>query len=335
MNFELINVIRAVVAGTWGEAKSDEWTACRHLSVRHGDQGIVSRGRQPFRIPNNALKRDLTLGNASQGGYLAKTEIVGYVPTLASPGSVLSLCSIVIPGESGALIPRGETSPTTYWLNGEVVPITESTPAFALISSTSKTVGAYCELSRKLLIASNADSVLKDELRRAATQALDTAILSGSGVSGEPMGLFATEGVGAFTGTSVNLAALRDAQGDVASSNGINSPGNLAYITTPDVAETLAARQRFTGSDRALWEGGIPVGEVEGHRAIATTSCPTASIAYGDWSNCWVLQWEGGLQIAVDPATKFQSGIVGVRIFMDVDVVFVRRPAFSIATSVT
>jgi len=75
---------------------------------------------------------------------------------------------------------------------------------------------------------------------------------------------------------------------------------------------------------------------LEGERAMSTTNCPSATAIFADWSTISVLEWgPAGLGIMLDPFTKFQQGIVAVRLLMAVDVVVSRATAISLATSVS
>lgn len=49
----------------------------------------------------------------------------------------------------------------------------------------------------------------------------------------------------------------------------------------------------------------------------------------------WLVQWPGGLQILVDPFTKFATGIVGIRMLFPIDVLYVRPAAIAVAASVS
>lgn len=329
-DFSLIAMLRAVATDTWGRVPSTEHTISRALEASYGVPA-----RNGVRVPDFAF-RDLNVTTASAGGYLSAGRVRGYIPAPQPVSAALALGATVesVPPGGSVAVPRDTTAFSTTWQASETASITETTPVFGQIINTPKILSAFCEVSRQLLLQSNADSIIKLEFARAAGAALDAAILNGSGVSGEPTGIVNTVNVGAFTGASLNQAALRNAQADVNTATAVN-PATCGYVSTPAVAELLSGRQRFTGSSTALWEGASAAGTVEGCRAVATTGCPSATAIYGDWSRLWVIQWEDGLVIEADPYTKFQQGLVGVRLLMPLDIVVSVPQAFSVATGIS
>jgi HK97 family phage major capsid protein len=328
--FSLREMIEAHIHDRWHSHPSHERVICNGLAAQYGPARAGY-----YRVPDNVLARDLNASSASAGGYLSGVTTTGYIETLQASAVVAPKCTLVTAGPGGIAVPRGTTPVTTTWLATETSTITESQPGFGQAAAITKIIGAYTEVSRQLLLQSNAEQIVNLEMNRAGAIAVDTAIIAGTGASGQPTGIINTAGIGTFTGASLNQAAARNAQRDVLEANAIVNPASLAYVTTPAVAELLSTRQRFTGSDRALWEGSLASGTIEGERAHATTACPTATALYGDFSSVWLVQWDGGLQIQIDPFTKFAQGIVAIRMLIPVDVIVARAAAFTVATSVT
>lgn len=329
MKFKLIDMVRAAATETWGKVKSHEFEEAERLAKMYGEPA-----GNFYRIPGEAL-RDLNVSTASAGGYLADVKNLDYLPALQPTSVALALGAQVVPASpGGAALPRGVTGASTTWLATETQQAAESTPVFGQVAGLPKLLMAFCEVSRPLLLQSNAERELNVELSRAGGAALDAAILAGTGSNGQPLGIVGTPGIGAFTGASVAQAHLRNAQADVAAANGLVT-GRVGYVTTPAVAEILAGRPRVASSDRMLLEGASHDGIVEGVRTLATTGCPASTIVFGDWGSVYVIEWAGGLQISVDPYTKFAQGIVGVRLLFPVDVFVTRPQSFSVATSVS
>lgn len=333
----ITSIVRSVIAETWHTDTSPERREHVRLCAAAG-VAPDSLPRGVARVPGLAL-RDLTVASGSAGGYLSDTGLGEYVAALQADSAVLRLGALVQPvgrAHSALAIPRGATAAPAYWLSDEASPITEGDPSFGSVAASSKHVAAFVEISRQLLLtAANAEAVIRQELRRAAAKAIDAAALNGSGAAGQPRGIIGSAGVGAFTGGSLNQAALRNGQADLIAANAVINPETLAYVTTPAVAELLSTRQRFTGSDRALWEGSLADGMIEGCRALASTNVPTATMVHGDWSSLGILEFPGGLQIDVDPFSKFDRGLVGIRLIAHVDVALLRPASFSVASSIT
>ncbi len=331
-SFSIPEMVRKLLAGGHGA-----------IADLGADELLVpgTTGERAYKVPTSWLyERDLTAGTATAGGYLA--PIVNrpdlYLPALQPASGALTLGAQIIPCSPGgaATVPRGVTGVSTTWLSTETSTITESQPVFGQVAGTPHILSAYCELSRQLLLqAANAEAVARTELTRAAAAALDVAIVSGSGAAGTPQGITNVSGISTFTGASLNQAACRNAVADILAGNA-NVGGRIGYLTTPGVAETLSTRQRFTGSDRALWEGSLVDGQIEGERALSTNNVPSATVICADWSSIYVLEWSGtGLAIQLDPFSQFQKGIVGMRLLFACDVIVTRASAVSIATSVS
>jgi HK97 family phage major capsid protein len=119
-----------------------------------------------------------------------------------------------------------------------------------------------------------------EDLAKVLGVALDAAGINVGG-SGAPVGILGTASIGAFTGTTLGLAALLDAQVDVAGA--MRCTPSCAYLTTPTVASLLAQRQRFASTDTPLWVGNILEGNVLGFRAASTNQMPAATAIFGDF----------------------------------------------------
>jgi len=151
-------------------------------------------------------------------------------------------------------------------------------------------------------------------------------------VSGQPTGIVNTASIGAFTGTSLNRTALTNAQLDVATANAVSA--SRGYTTTPAIANTLANRADTIESTQPVWQGNLHDGTLISERALSTTGMPTDTMLYGSWDSLAVVSW-GTLEIAVDPFTKFNTGLVAVRLLAMVDTVVQQAGAFTLSTSIT
>lgn len=300
--------------------------------------GVEGSGVGSILIPTSALlSRDMTSAGASGSNYLVGTNNISFIEMLRPHLVTVKAGVQVLPGLTGNItIPKQTAASTAYWLSNEATAITESQPTLGQLSLTPKTVGAYVELSRQLLLQSNpaADQLVMHDLAKVLALAIDAAILAGSGSGGQPSGLQLASGIGGFTGTSLGLAGLMDAIADVTGANANN--GNLSWITTPTVAALLAQRQKFSGTDTPLWDGNLNEGQLLGIRGFASQQMTTGAMYLGDFSQILLGEW-GYLELAASnsEASNFKSGIVGLRAFQTVDVGVRNGAAFTLATSIT
>ena len=297
--------------------------------------------------PNNLListalplvTRDLVAGTPSAGGYLVATDNLAgsFIDLLRSRLIVQKLGAVFLPGLVGNVtIPKQTAAGTAYWLATDGTAITESQQTLGQVSLSPKTVGAYCEFTRQLLMQSSpsVDAMIANDLARVIALAVDAAALNGSGASGQPTGIINTAGIGSVTGTSLGWAGVIEFMTDIGAANALQDSGKLGYATTPTVAALLKQRQRFASTDTPIWEGNLLNGSIAGAPAVTSTAMPAASMLAGDWAQLLIGEW-GVLEIATNPYAAFSTGIVGMRAMQSVDV-GVRIPgAFSLATSIT
>jgi HK97 family phage major capsid protein len=330
--FDIGFLVTAMAAGTFRKQVSDERSAAELLERRHGP--VTGDPHFRCRIPAAAL-RDLTVASGSGGGYLVDSRAIDYAPALQPHSVVLKSGARVISVSGGSVLaPRGAAAASSTWLASESTQATESQPVLGTTTATPKMLSCFVEVSRQLLLQSNAGDVIRRELLASAGAALDVAALNGSGASGEPLGIIGTAGIGSVTGTSLGVAGITELQTDVATARAGHDPATCAYVGTIPVASLLKQRQKFSGTDSPLWQGPVAVGRVDEIRAFSTGGMPAGSLLYGDFSAVEIFQWDA-LEIAVDPFTKMQQSIIGIRLLLAVDVVVRHPAAFSLATGVT
>lgn len=311
-----------------------EGEAHQALADKHGElANAVS-----FYIPTEIQHRRLTANVASAGGLLVGSTTGGsYIEVLRNRSVIFRLGAQQLPGQrENLLIPRQSGAASAAWLSTEGSQATESQQILQQIPASPKTVGAYTEISRQLTKQSNpaAEALVTADLAAVVALALDLAVIAGTGAAGQPTGLTLTPGIGAFSGTSLGLTTLAEAQQDVLGANALLNPQTLGYATTPAVANLLKGRQRFTGTDTPLWQGPLHDGEIEGVRSISSLQIPTATMIYGDWSQILIPEF-GVLAIEINPFAGFQAGIIGLRVLWSVDVIVRYAESFTLSTSIT
>lgn len=336
--FSLLRAINACMEKDWKLAPF-ELECSRAVATKIGAAPNPHKFYVPFEVMTRQLpvpmKRDLTVATAGAGGYLVATENAGFIEILRNRSVAFNMGARRLSGLQGSLtIPRQSAAGTAVWLANEASTITENQQTFVQVAMSPKSVGAYTEISRQLLLQANpsAEGIVTDDLAQVVALAADLAVIAGSGAGGQPTGIINTAGIGAVTGTSLAYAGILEFQTDVATAN--VRPVSGGYVTTPAVAALLMARQRFTSTDTPLWNGNVWDGAMSGFRAMSSNQVPSANMLFGDWSEVVVGEW-GVLEVEVNPYANFQAGIVGVRAIYSMDV-GVRRPfAFSLATTIT
>lgn len=327
--YSVARAINAMVTGDWKDAGLE----------REAHETLLKRGvvaaRGGVLVPYEIQKRDMNTG-ANGGGYLVETvnDAASFIELLRNRTVVGELGATILSGLKGNItIPKQTAAGTAYWLSNETTSATESNQTIGQLAMSPKTVGAYTEYSRQLMLQSAPaiDMLIMNDLARVLAIAVDLAALEGNG-SGAPVGIANTSGIGSVTGTSLAYEDILEFQTDVAAANALAA--NCAYVTTPAVASLLAQRQKFSNTDTPLWEGGLIDGRVSGFRGVATNQVTAASMIFGDFAQVIIGEW-GTLELAVNPVAGFAAGIVGIRAFQTVDVGIRYAGAFSRATSIT
>ena len=271
--------------------------------------------------------RDLTVGAPTGGGNLVATELLGssFIDLLRNAMVLDRLGitwlrdlngNIAIPSQTGAA--------TGYWVAESGAP-TESQQTVGQVPLSPKTVGAFTDFSRKLLLQSSLDveAFVRADLASVLGLSIQLGALVGGGTN-EPTGLLNLSGIGSVAGGTNGLAPTYDHMVDlesaVANANADN--GNLAYLTNTKVRGKLRKTQEFASTNgKAVWTsmaGQRGVGEVLGYEAFTSNSMPSnldkgtstgvcSAIAYGNWADLIVAMW-GGLDIMLDPYTGATSG---------------------------
>lgn len=292
--------------------------------------------------------RDLVVGTPTAGGNLVATELLGssFIELLRN-AMVLDRMGITwLRDLNGNIaIPAQTGTATGYWLAESGAP-TESQQAIAQVGLSPKTVGAFTDYSRRLLLQSSIDveAFVRADLAAIIGLAIQAAAINGSGSGNEPTGLLNISGIGSVAGGTNGAAPTYDHMVDLetAVSNANADVGTLAYLTNSKVRGKLRKTQEFASTNgKAVWTSGPErgIGEVLGYDAHVTNAVPSnltkgtasgvcSAIAYGNWADMLIGMW-GGLDVMLDPYTGATSGTKRVVALQDVDVQVRRAVSFA------
>jgi HK97 family phage major capsid protein len=327
----LREVVKLMLSEKWFTGDSAAYKKTRALENAYGpaQDGYL-------RAPASTLMtRDLNVNTPSAGGFLTGSKNLGYIDALQPASVALRLGAQVVPvGVGGVAVPRGTTAASVTWQGTETTQGAENQPVFGQVVALPKIAIGFLEVSRQFLLqAENGEQVAMQELANSCATALDAAVVGGSGSAGAPLGIANTPGVGTFTGASLTYAQALNATEDVAA-NATNA-ASLGWVCPPAVATILAQRVRLAATQPFLLEGDAVGGQMLSRPLLSTANAPSGTLIFGDWASVWIAQWDGGLQLMVDPFSKFAQGIVGIRALMPIDVLVTRPAAFSVGTSVS
>lgn len=293
-------------------------------------------GREPtgFFVPNEVLtaKRDLTVGTNTAGGHTVATDLLAdsFIDKLDNSMAVVAAGATVLRDLVGNVaIPRATGGATAYWV-AESGNVTESAQAFDQVTMSPKTVGAFTEISRKLLLQSSIDieAFVRNDLAVRLALSIDNKALEGDGSSNTPTGITGTTGIGsvAFASGTAGAATwgeIVDLETEISQDNALL--GSLSYLT--NAAEAGYLKQTVKESGQAMYM--MANGEMNGYPVIVTNNLTTAGqIVFGNFADL-LIGYYGGLDINIDSSTGSASGTLRIVALQDVDVAVRHAESFA------
>lgn len=317
-NFSIVRAIASLAAPgdrRLREAAAFEFEASEAAAQRYG------RSAQGIMLPTDVLgvwKRDL---NTSDDNEIVATNLLAgeFIDVLRNSASVMQAGARMLPGLVGNVaIPKKTAASSGGWISTEGGASSESEPTFGTVSLTPKTVGAFTDMTRQLILQSTpaVEALVRDDLTQALALAIDKGALEGSGSSGQPTGILNTSGVNkpsAFAAAVPTFAEMVALETAVAEDNALF--GNLAYITDAATYGGLKTKSKDSGSGMFVLEGG----QANGYNVIRTQQATAGNVYFGNFADLLIGMW-AGLDITVDPYTSSNTGTVRVVALQTVDV---------------
>lgn len=318
--FSLMAAIRAMANPTDFRAQEEARFEFEASAAAQRAAGVDAKG---LMIPSDVLrswaKRDLNTSDDS--GIIAQDFRGGdFIDVLRNASSVMQAGATMLTGLKGNVaIPKKTAGASAGWISTEGGAASESEPTFGQVTMTPKTLGAFTDITRLMMMQSSPDieALVRDDLSRAIALAIDLGALSGSGSSGQPTGVKNTSGVNkpssfaAATPTFAEVVALETA---VAEDNALL--GNLAYILPASMYGALKTTAKAANTAQFVVE---PGNTINGYRAIVSNQVTSGDLFFGNFADLLIGMY-GGLDILVDPYTSSNTGTVRIRALQTVDV---------------
>ena len=358
--YSIANVVRALTTGNTRAAEFE-------LDVSDTLKEAQGRSNDRFALPTDVLMRGwvpqdsglrsmmygeralvgVTAGNA-EAADLVETELRDsmFIESLREHGVLLSQGVTVLPGLVGEVdIPRELTNPEFYWVAEDVEP-TDGDYTLDNVQLRFKTVAGRISFTRQAGKTSTPgiEGLLTNSIRKGVANAVENALINGTGASGQPTGILATSGIGSVT-TSGTLTrdlllsfeqALGDANADTSNSIGLtNTRGKAVMLTTKtDTGSGLFVGTRTSNSENAVDTdiGRFHISNLVPRNLGAGTD--KSAIIYGNAAGLNVGMW-GGVEMMRDVSTKAATGGVVLRVFQDLDCVVSRPAEWAVATDLT
>jgi HK97 family phage major capsid protein len=276
-------------------------------------------------VPHDVLRRDLTVGTASAAGDLVFTDARpgSFIEQLRNRLALTALGMQTLTGLQGPVaIPRKTGASTAYWLAEGGAP-TGSNPTVDQVTMTPRTVGAYTDFSRRLMLQSSIDveTMVRADLVETLALEIDRVGLYGLGASGEPQGVKLTTGINTkdFNANAPTYLELVDMETSINADNA--DIGAMAYLTNSTIFGGFKTTEKASGTAQFVLE---PGGTVNGYRVVRSNQVATNDVFFAVWNQLLLGLWSG-VDLTVDTAALATSGGVRVIALQDLDFA-VRHP---------
>ncbi len=337
-SFSFMKLIRALdpeASASVKNAAAFEFEASRAFIDKH------KINAERFVIPTDVLTRALSTGTGAAsagdtGGFGIATTLMAesFVDILRNRATIMQL-GTVMGGLVGNIdIPKQVAASQGYWL-GEDNDATESVLDLGQISMSPKTVAAFSEITRKLMVQSSLDveALVRADLAKALALTIDKAGYYGTGSDYQPLGIANYSGVNTvdFAATQPTFAELVQMETEIAMDNADVS--SMAYVGNAAFVGHAKTTLKFPGvnGSQTIWE---PGNTVNGYRTERTNQIATGDVVMGNFADLLIGMWSG-LQLMVDPYSGSKKGRIRVVVFQDVDFALRRTQSFCVGRNFT
>lgn len=359
-DYSLVRAIHAQASGNWRNAELE-----RECSVEIAER--MDKPPQGFYVPTDiqrqrmdlagdvrqALavlsgKRDLSVGTATAGGHLVGTDhqAASFIELLRNAMIVRRMGAQMLSGLRGNVqIPKQTGGAAATWILAEDGDATESEASFGVVSLTPKTVAAFTEMTRQLLLQSDpsVEQLVRADLAMSIALAIDAATINGSGASGQPTGILNTTGIGdvagGTNGAAPTWAHVVNVWKEVAADNA--DFGSTGWMVNTNTVAKLAQTEKASGTAKFIIDdlpGPDGMVSIAGQRGGVSNQVPSnlskgtgtglSAMIYGNWRDVLIGEW-GALDILADPYSNSSKGRVKVTVFQSVDVAVRHAQSFS------
>ncbi len=321
-DFSFVRLSRAIATGNWTKAGLER-EICEQTA--------------------KALGTDVD----AQAGYLVPVQqITEMIEMLRADVVALQLGATMMGGLSGSpvYIPRQSETTTGYWIaENQSSDITASDPTIEQVSLTPHTLAALVEVSNQFMEESQpaAEGFIRQDLTQQFARTLDSAVLLGTGASGEPRGIVNQSGINtsAIAADPPTYNELLNIVAQVRNSNALR--GSLGWALSPQSLNSILQMLDVSSGRQALERRVVsngPMDRVLGYPYATTTALDADvedanAVIFGDWSQVRIAEWAGMRVAASDSAgSAFERDQMKIRATWRIDIL-VRHPQAFCASS--
>nr|BAR28563.1 phage major capsid protein [uncultured Mediterranean phage uvMED]BAR29172.1 phage major capsid protein [uncultured Mediterranean phage uvMED]BAR29185.1 phage major capsid protein [uncultured Mediterranean phage uvMED] len=316
--FSIMRAINAMANPT--DRKAQE-AAKFEFECSEAAQRAYGKTAQGVMLPDEVLRnwnqRDLSAG--SDGDLIGQDYRAGdFIDVLRNNSAVMPMATMLNGLSGDVKIPRKTAASTAAFISSEGGAAGESEFTVGSVSMSPKTLGAFTDVTRQLMIQSSIDveNLIRNDLAQSMAIAIDDAALEGSGSSGNPTGITNTSGINTVSLSSAaapTFAEMVSMETAVRVDNALL--GDLAYIVHPTNYGTLKTTEKATNTAQFVAVND----EINGYKVVVSPQLTANNYVFGNFNDLLVGMF-GGLDIVVDPYSNSSSGTVRIVALQSVDV---------------
>ena len=283
----------------------------------------------PDEVLRNWNQRDL---NASDDSNLIGQDYRAgdFIDVLRNNSAVMPMATMLNGLSGDVKIPRKTAASSAAFISSEGGAAGESEFTVGSVSMSPKTLGAFTDVTRQLMIQSSIDveNLIRNDLAQSMAIAIDDAALEGSGSSGNPTGITNTSGINTVSLSSAaapTFAEMVSMETSVRVDNALM--GDLAYIVHPTNYGTLKTTEKATNTAQFVAVND----EINGYKVVVSPQLTANNYVFGNFDDLLIGMF-GGLDIVVDPYSNSSSGTVRIVALQSVDVAVRHAVSFCAAS---
>ena len=315
--FSIMRAINAMANPT--DRKAQE-AAAFEMECSEAAQRAYGKTAQGVMLPEEVMRnwnqRDISAG--SDGALIGEDFRGGdFIDVLRNNSAVMPMATMLNGLTGDVKIPRKSAASTAAFISSEGGAAGESEFTVGSVTMTPKTLGAFTDVTRQLLIQSSLDveNLIRNDLAQSMAIAIDNGALQGSGSSGNPTGITNTSGINTVSLSSAaapTFAEMVSMETAVRVDNALM--GDLAYIVHPSNYGTLKTTEKATNTAQFVAVND----EINGYKVVVSPQLTANNYVFGNFSDLLIGMFSG-LDIVVDPYSNSTSGTVRVVGLQSVD----------------
>ena len=330
-----VNVLDAIACQIENRSASG---ALAEFQAEAKRQGLTARNGGIL-VPTSIFEKRTTMTTTGAAAVVPDDYRADqFIGLLRNSLIVRQLGARVLSGLRGdTVLPKATGAATACWV-GEGDSLTESNTTYSSIKLEPKTVGALTAFSRNLALQSNPsiEALLRDDISAVVGLAVDKALIHGTAVAKQPVGILNVSGIQTASLATLSWATIVA----MLEKLGLENITPNAVLTHAKAATKLQTTLKDASAGSVYLMDG---GRVAGLPAYVTNQLDAKSgtpdkgrVIAGDFSQIVIGEW-GVTEILANPYATgyYEKGDVQLRIMHTMDAVVRHPKAFVVAEDMT